>query len=57
MNVQQKFSLSVFPKWNKATPEGEAPIYGRIKVDGHRDEISLSLNPSFSRFSSVCIDG
>ena len=42
MNVQQKFSLSVFPKWNKATAGGEAPIYIRIKIDGQTDEISLS---------------
>jgi integrase len=41
MNVQQKFKLLIFPKWNKASGDGEAPIYVRIKIDGDEDEISL----------------
>ena len=41
MNVQQKFKLLIFPKWNKASADGEAPIYVRIKIDGDEDEISL----------------
>lgn len=42
MNVQQKFSLLVYPKWNKST-NGEAPVYVRITIDGLRDEIGLGF--------------
>lgn len=42
MNVQQKFSLLVLPKWKKADAKGESPIYVRIKIDGAEEEISLS---------------
>ncbi len=41
MNVQQKFTLLVLPKWKKVDTKGESPIYVRIKIDGAEEEISL----------------
>ena len=53
MNVQQKFTLSVFPKWNEATAEGEAPIYVRVKIDDHPDEISLACKVKETDWDAV----
>jgi len=41
MNVKQKFKLLIFTKWNKASANGEEPIYVGIKIYSDEDEIFL----------------
>jgi hypothetical protein len=52
MKSNQKLFVLFWLKKSKATTDGTAPVYSRITIDGHTDEISTGLKAPIEHWDS-----